>query len=736
VRLRSPRRPVLLGLPVALIAAAAPFYAHASGAAKHPGTLRIVTLSTRADLVSGGDVLTQVVTPVPLGAAEQPPGRGHAAIHVRLNGRNVSRQFAWRRNGRFEGLLQGLRLGRNRVVASGWGQTARLTITNHPRGGPDFTGPQIQPWACQPGAKDTKCDEKPSYEFEYMPSVVTSPGGVGVPGIASPSSFQRYDPNNPPPAPLIAKTTTNRGVTVPFIIRVETGYIDRDQYQIATLFDPKQPWRPWAPQKSYNHRLVITHGASCDTTYGTGAAPSVTDTKLLGAGFILMSNALDNAGHNCNLITEAESLVMTKEYVIDHYGGVEWTIGTGCSGGSLVQQQVANAYPGLYQGITPQCSFTDAWSSAMEYVDYTILLDYFEHPSKWGTGIAWTPTALQQVFDHPNIVNPISFTTVIPNSANPSRACPDVPDSRVYDPKTNPHGVKCTLQDYMVNVFGKRKDGFANRPFGNDGIQYGLQGLLNGELTKAQFVDLNTKVGGLTYNDRYRKARSRPDRIGLARAYRSGAVDEATNLDKVAIIDLRGPDPGAFHDVYRTYAMRARLLRNFGTAANQVLWRGQVPLIGDATFADSAVLAEDRWLSRVHADHRHISLARKILLDKPTDITDRCTNGDGVDIPSWECDAVVAAYGTPRMAAGMPAADDILECKLVPMHRSDYPVHFTARQWSALKQTFPHGVCDYDVRGVDQRPTVGWLRYQKLNGHVIYGGTPMGPAPRSAVVHR
>ena len=55
---------------------------------------------------------------------------------------------------------------------------------------------------------------------------------------------------------------------------------------------------------------------------------------------------------------------MTKQHVIDHYGPVNWTIGTGCSGGSLVQQQVANAYPGIYQGITPQCSFTDAWSSA------------------------------------------------------------------------------------------------------------------------------------------------------------------------------------------------------------------------------------------------------------------------------------------------------------------------------------------------------------------------------------
>ena len=55
--------------------------------------------------------------------------------------------------------------------------------------------------------------------------------------------------------------------------------MDRDQYTIATLWQPGKPWEPWAPQPQYNGRLVITHGASCDTTYGTGTAPSVQDPE-------------------------------------------------------------------------------------------------------------------------------------------------------------------------------------------------------------------------------------------------------------------------------------------------------------------------------------------------------------------------------------------------------------------------------------------------------------------------
>ncbi len=283
------------------------------------------------------------------------------------------------------------------------------------------------------------------------------------------------------------------------------------------------------------------------------------DAKILGGGFIVMSTALDNAGHNCNLLTEAESLEMTKEWLIDHYGEVRWTIGSGCSGGSLVQQQVANAYPGLYQGITPQCSFTDAWSSAMEYEAYYMLLHYFQTSDQTD---AWGPTQISAVIDHPNPANPVTFTTVIPNSGVADRSCPDVPSSQVWNGQTNPHGVRCTLEDYMVNLFGREPStGYANRPFGNVGIQYGLDALRGGMITPQQFADLNAHVGGLDANGHFSSTRSSPDLIGLKRAYTDGAVDTASNLDNVAIIDLRGPDPGAFHDVYRTYAMRDRLLR-------------------------------------------------------------------------------------------------------------------------------------------------------------------------------
>ncbi|MDT7550459.1 MAG: hypothetical protein QOE84_2853 [Actinomycetota bacterium] len=707
------RRIVLTGA-AALVAAGLVPVARAAAPASTAG-LSIEVLSGRADLISGNDALVRVNVPSGVRASD---------VRVLLprfddnpgSGLDITKQFHATKDGDLVGLVTELAQGEDSISAAAPGvRTVVLATRAHPTGGPVFSGPQIQPWTCGNGSKSPTCDQKPTYSYLYK-SVA---GG----------SLQAYNPDSPPND--VANTTTQNGTTVPFIVRKEVGYSDRDQYAIAVLWQPGKPWQPWAPQKQWNSKLVLTHGASCDTSYASGSAPDVLLEDALSRGFAVASHALDNAGHNCNIITQAESLIMVKERVIEELGPLRWTIGSGCSGGSLVQQQVANAYPGVYQGISPQCSFTDAWSSAQQYVDYTMLLRYFQDPSRWDPGTTWDPVSIGQVLGHPNVGNPVTFTTAIPNASDPSRSCPGVDAAKVYDPKTNPKGVKCTLQDYMVNVFGKRSDGFANRAFGNTGIQYGLVGLRKGLITPQQFVDLNTNLGGLDINGDVSPKRNWPDLPGLQRVYTTGAANEANNLDKVAIIDLRGPDPGAFHDVYRTYSMRARLMRNFGTAANQVLWRGQVPLLGDTNYADEATVALDKWLTRVDADKRSTPLAAKIIQDKPGDVADRCTNGSGTDLPSEVCDETVAAYGTPRIAADAPLADDVLQCQLKPLRKDDYPVAFTADQWSRLSKVYAKGVCDYSKPGVDQRGATGWLTFQDAQGKVVYGGAPLGPPPVS-----
>lgn len=675
----------------------------ASPASAASGPTTIEVLSNRADLVSGGDALV---------AVNLPAGTDPSAVRVDIGGRDVTPAFVVRSNGRFEGLVGGLANGANLLTARlPDGSGAHITITNHPMSGPVFSGPQIQPWTCAAGAQDTQCDRPPSYAFYYEPKT----GGP----------LQSYDPSTTPMS-AVAMTTTDQGHTVPFIVRQETGAIARDEYRIAVLSQPGQPYEPGVAQAGYNSKLVLFHGASCDTAYAAAAAPDVLNVTALGKGFATASSALDNAGHNCNIVTEAESLVMTKERVAEQYGPIRYTIGSGCSGGSLVQQQVANAYPGIYQGITPQCSFTDAWSSSQQYEDYTLLRHYFEDPTRLASTNPPQPAEEEAAYGHPNPANADTFTTVIPNSGDPSRSCPGLSQSQVYNAQTNPKGVRCTLQDYMVNVFGQSPDGKARRPFDNVGIQYGLNGLTAGTVTPAEFVDLNTAIGGYDIDLKPQADRSVADSLALQRVYRSGAVDGASHLDQVPIIDMRGPDNGSFHDVYRTYSMRQRLIREHGTAANQILWRGQLDVIGDDTFVDASIIAMDSWLAAIEQDHRAVPLSQKVIEDKPTAVTDRCTDGHGTDAPTATCDATVLAYGSPRTAAGGPVADDTLKCQLKPLDRADYPGTLTDAQLAQLRQVFPTGVCDYTKPAVSKQDAVTWMTYAN-----VVGGEPLGAAPQS-----
>jgi hypothetical protein len=719
MRTRTPRLLAALTLLLLLPAGSAD-----AAKKKH---LKIQVLSNRADLISGGDALVRIA-----GA----PAKG---LRVHAGRRGVTKAFAKRADGHVEGLVTGLHTGRTVLTARAPGRRAgRAAIVDHRNGGPVFSGPQVQPWQCQAGARDAQCNQPVSYGYAYKSSVT--------------GRFAAYDPANPPAD--IATTTTQNGTKVPFVVRTETGYQDRDQYAISVLFQPGRRWRAWAPQRQFNHKLLITHGASCGIDHQSGSAPSTTDDNAgtaLGLGFAVMSTALDNAGHNCNIATQAESLVMAKERVVERYGTLRYTIGTGCSGGSLTQQQVSNAYPGIYQGILPQCSFPDSWSTGQQLAAYNLLRRYEEDPTKWAPGVVWDPLSIAAVEGHPNHVNAIVFDSVYWTSLGvPDDGCPGVPAEQNYDAQSNPGGVRCALADYMINVVGPRPRelwspqeqqlgrGFGAIPLDDVGVQFGLGALMKGQITPAQFADLNAKVGGVDVDIDHTDARVEATRSALANAYRSGGINETNNQAGLAIIDLRGPDPGAFHDAYRTWAIRARLEREQGHAPrNHVIWFGEVPLIGDPSYATDAMLAMDRWLDAVSRDRSRRSLAGKVAADRPAGVADRCANVEGVEQVSLpgvgrvcELDAAQTRFGTPATVAGEGIETDVNKCRLKPLRRSDYyPKTFTDADWARLEQAFPAGVCDFTEPGVEQQGAVPWQTYQDARGHVIYGGRSLGAAP-------
>lgn len=721
----------------------------------------IKVLSNRADLINDGDALVQVTLPAGTSADD---------VTVDLNGQDVTHEFTMSGDGNFMGLVTGMALGRNTLTAHYPGGVSSYAIVNHANGGPIIAGPQLMPWTCQDGAVDAQCNQPVSYKYFYKST------------DASKSGLQAYNPDSP--ASDVASTTTETGVTVPFIVRVETGYQDRDQYQIAALYQPDQPWTAAAPQPQFNHKMLINHGVSCGVDYKTGTAPSVISYNpvditgaglpavggdatdyALGQGFAVMSTALDYSGHNCNVALQAESLMMAKERVIEQYGTLRYTIGEGCSGGSFAQQWIANAYPGIYQGLLPTCSFPDVWSTATQFLDYHLLLAYFNDPSKWGSGVIWDPAVqMPAVEGHAAVINSFVSDSAQFHVAIPTDACAGVSAEQRYNPDTNPGGVRCDIQDAAINLLGPRPQalwgpqeqqlghGFAGLPLDNVGVQYGLDALQAGVITPDQFIDLNQKIGGLSYDAVPTTARLVATEPALANAYRSGLINEGNNMNDVAIIDCRGPDPGLFHDAYRAFSMRARLDRAHGNHDNQLIWEGAIPIIGDVQCGLNSLQAMDRWLGAVEKDNSDKPLPQKIVSNKPSDLTDRCYTGVGIKLTDNLCPnvpldetlpilnlpvlnvGVVSIYKTPRMIAGDGITTDNNKCQLKPLNRSDNYglIPFSDAQWAEMQKIFPDGVCDFTKLGVSQQPAVAWQTYQDSKGNVIYGGQPLPQAPANS----
>jgi len=697
----------------------------------------IHVLSTRADLISGGEALVSLTV----------DGKAAHAASILLNGHDISKQFALRRNGQYEGLVTGLAVGRNDLRAYTTDGAAEITLTNHPIGGPVFAGPQIQPWTCETGATDAQCNKPTTYAYMYKNS------GSG--------QFDAYDPSNPPPSQEVATTTTDNGKTVPYIIRVETGYADRDEYQVAVLFTPGAPWAPWAPQPQWDTKLEIPGGASCGVNHGASTPPSVTDDTALSRGMMVAAPTLDNNGQNCNIVVQAEAVEMLKEHIVDAYGQIKYTIGSGCSGGSIYQQQVANAYPGLLNGILPMCSFPDSWSVASDPTDCALLLSYWN--TQQAAQDAWSEAEQAAVAGDSSTSVCQSWVNVYMYSqgGNPSQTnstivpCgvpatqPNNPNTE-YNAQTNPGGVRCDLQDYMPNVLGIRPKsvwdaqekivghGFVNRPYDNVGVQYGLSALLAGTITAQQFTDLNGGIGGYDMDANPIPARTLGDPGGFYNVYRTGAVDETNGLTTVPILDLRGHDVSEIHSDFRSYVTRDRLDKFDGGHGNQAIWTGAVPLEGfegNQSMAQAGFLLMDKWLTNIHNDHTGRPLAVEVVADKPAAAVDTCFDSNGNVLPSAQCSTLYPHYGDPRIAAGAAMTDDVLKCQLKPLAMSDYPgITFTTSEWSALKQAFPTGVCDWTKTGFDQHTTIPWQTYQDASGKAIYGGRPLGPAPASVQI--
>jgi hypothetical protein len=720
----SLKRTPVVSLLIAVAILIAPPALTPAGAA--PPTLEIRVLSNRADLISGGEALAEVVVPT---------GVPTASVLVDIDGRDVTSSFAVRANGRFMGLVAGLALGANVLSARATGASAAtITVINHPIGGPVFAGFQVQPWICETAAngfgppQDAQCNVETRYDFLYKS---TSPAASGL---------RAYNPANPPPD--VATTVTDQGQVVPFIVRQETGVIDRGWYRIAVLFDPAQPWAPWQPQRGWNGKIVWPFGGSSASNHYQNSPPVVLQEERIGKGFMVAASSLNTHGQNNNDVVSSEAVMMIKERIIERYGEVRYVIGEGCSGGAILQHLLANAYPGLIDGIQPSCSFPDSRTTGLESVDCSLLLRYFRKtsPQLW-------PLETQKgaVAGHPSTSTCVAWVDVFAfdQGANPSNGCGGSPDAPwVYKADTNPGGERCTAYDYAIAIWGRRSPiawgpieqrigrGFARNPWSNEGVQYGLVALKSGEILPEQFVDLNEKIGGRDIDYNWIPQRTGGDLEGESIAYRSGRVVDARGLALVPIIDIRGHDNEEIHTDVSSYIMRRRLLEANGHANNHAIFLSPAPLVPLPSVTTEAFTLMDQWLADIEADTSADPRDVKVVRNKPAGAVDSCWVGTSKVTDQALCRTLYPYFGTTRIAAGGPPANNVIKCELKPLNPADYlPAKFTSEQWARLHAAFPTGSCDFNRPAVGEQPSEPWMTF--MDGLGI--GRPLGPPPVSTM---
>jgi hypothetical protein len=654
--------------------------------------LELKVLSGRPDMVSGGSALVEV------------SGRSPDSLKVRLDHQAIPNGFRPARTaGTLVGRVEGLNPGANLLEISGGHGTQKIVLINHPIGGPVFSGPHQQPFVCQAEfsglekAVDADCNAPTRVEYFYRSIRKLTPeeakrqprGGELGPG---------YLPLNPSAEmpPDVAMTTTTDGTRLKFIVRVETGTINRGVYRIAFLHQPGQPLPdPWTSTPGWNGRLVYSFGGGCGTGFRQGQGPVALDIGAVGLGYAAAGSTLDVYGTNANDVINAETLMMVKEYFVKNFGVPVHTIGTGGSGGSIQQYLIAQNYPGLLDGIIPGSSFADHTSVAEPILDCALI---GRVASAMKTGL--TPDQRLAVSGYGSWGLCESRNGGAPNWMRAAACDRSMPKDKVYDPVTNPKGVRCSLQDNEANIYGRDpKTGAAPQIFDNVGVQYGLRAFNDGKISAEQFLELNEIIGGFDADGNLGPARSSGDPRALRIAYETGRIDTGGGgLGSVPIIDFRRYSDlaGDVHDRMRSAQVRLRLEHANGSAANQVL------LVNPAR-GFNAVRLMDQWLDRIAADKSAGPVLQRIARNKPQDLVDACWGPNEEKITdSKRCDELYPPFQDPRLVAGEPLIGQSEKCALKPLDPKDYRQPLTETQFAWLKNIFPQGVCDYSRPGAGE----------------------------------
>lgn len=722
-------------------------------------------LSGPAEWVSGGDAR------IALHAA---PGLRDKLV-LWLNDSRI--QPVWQQRGdRLEAVISGLAEGRNRLLLRHRSGAVldSLSLNNHPITGPLFSGPQQQPFVCtsQQGAVG-----KPALVDAAVPPGNPVKDGLGnLLGYSrdcSIATFVTYwyrstgnqwkllpaDGSRPAD---IASTTLADGRVVDFVVRQERGTINRFLYSFAMLAPRgENPAAPdlglWNGRLQYWFQGGVAIGHSQGTLHG-GAM----NADILRSGTAIVHSSGNNTGTHYNLQLAAETALMTKERFIERYGRPLYTYGLGGSGGAIQQYILQQNQPGILDAALPVQSYPDMVTQTIHVGDCELLEHYMDATDranpKWR--VAKNRTWLVGFNAEESVADPLAglkaglgYSTALgstecvkswrglsPLTMNPHYG--QVPNQQFYEPQSDIAAIRWTHYDDLRTIYGVDASGAARPTWDNVGVQYGLLALKEGQITPAEFLDLNRKIGGWKHPSEMVQEgfpflgafdpanfdpwsrrnmnlapapdqpapRTRGDSRAQRAAYSSGMVFggrlEIPTIDHRQYLE-RELD---MHNAHQSFAVRQRMREEMGHSRHLVIWfTDTMPGQPKASQTLDAVAVMDEWMANIRANPRK-SLAQ----NRPARAVDSCFDLQGRLIyagddawngildhkPAGPCTQRFPLYGTSRTMAGAPLEGGIYQCALKSVERAlrdgtYWPWVPDAAAAAALRGTFPDGVCDY-----------------------------------------
>lgn len=744
----------------------------------------LATLSSAPDQVSGGDVLVTIE-----GDREDIEDE-LSDLEFWVNDQQQTPLRTTWRNGRLEVLLDGLEEGENQLELhhDRHGRLDSLTLVNHSITGPIFSGPHQYPFVC---TTVSELGIQPLVDTDgEMGFPVQDEGGQQI-GLSKDCSIEpvvtflyrttggayRDLPTDGSRPADMARTTLTDGREVDFIVRREVGTINRFIYSMATLANlgdapDTASTNNWNGRLLYHFEGGVAIGHSQGRLSGRALSP-----EALGQGYAVIYSTGNRTSTHYNLQVGGETALMVKEHFVKRFGVPDYTVAIGGSGGAIQQYVYAQNHPGLIDAGVPQYSYPDMVTQTIHIGDCELLEHYMDVTDKDNT--LWTDTLSRRLLvglnateDYPDpfagakgllgLSTAPGMTECIPawRGLSPLVMNPLFGQAPNQD-KMQPPGIMNTVQwshyDDLRNIYGVDENGNPRTLYDNVGVQYGLQALVEGNITPDEFLRVNALIGGWKHpNEMVQEGfpflgsvdevladpskfdpwssrnmnlspdgvtpapRTQGDLIAINAAYESGMVFDG-QLD-IPIIDWRHylEEVLDMHNSHQSFSARQRIRNRMGHSDNQVIWFTDArPTIlddpeepeprdeFDQTWMALEVLHE--WLMNIRANPD-----RSIGENRPAAAVDSCFNTqgeliasgadvwDGIldDRPAGTCTQQFPTYTTSRIIAGGPIEGSVFKCTLKSVDTALADGTYgswvpTPGQVDRLKEIFPQGVCDY-----------------------------------------